>query len=79
MAKSRVICPVCGKVNDYERFSEYNWGTVEQHYYCDRCTYFVEQVYSPVAEGISSDCPEEYKYKAKLLDLTVYAPEDVPF
>ena len=79
MAKSRMICPVCGKVNDYERYSEYHWGTVEQHYYCDRCTYFVEQVYSPVVEGISSDCPEEYLFKAKLLDLKVYAPEEIPF
>lgn len=79
MKKFNMICPVCGKVNEFERYSEDQWGTVEQHYYCDRCTYFVDQVYSPVVEGISSDCPEEYRDKVELFDLTVYAPEDIPF
>lgn len=78
MKKFNMICPVCGKVNEFERYSEYYWGTVEQHYYCDRCTYFVEQVYSPVAEGISTDCPEEYKHKAEMLDLNFYKPEEIP-
>ena len=71
-------CPVCGKYNEYVSFSEWGWGTVEQHYYCSRCTYFVEQVYSPVCEGISTDCPEEYKHKAEMLDLNFYEPEEVP-
>lgn len=71
-------CPVCGQYNPYFRYTEWGFGTVEQHYYCDRCTYFVEQVYSPVAEGISSDCPEEYKHKAEMLGLNFYEPEEVP-
>ena len=25
-------CPVCGKYNQYESYSEWGFGTVEQHY-----------------------------------------------
>lgn len=71
-------CPVCGQYNTYFRYTEWGFGTVEQHYYCPRCTYFVEQVYSPVCEGISTDCPEEYKHKAEMLDLNFYEPEEMP-
>ena len=71
-------CPVCGQYNTYSRYTEWGFGTVEQHYYCPRCTYFAEQAYSPVCEGISTDCPEEYKHKAEILDLNFYKPEEIP-
>ncbi len=71
-------CPVCGKYNEYVSYSEFGWGTVEQHYFCDRCTYFAEQAYSPVCEGISTDCPEEYLERAKELKLDFYKPEEIP-
>ena len=71
-------CPVCGKRNEYFQFFEYGIGTVEQHYYCDRCTYFVEQGYSSVMEGISTDCPEEYVVKAKELGIGFWKLEEKP-
>ena len=47
-----VQCPICGsKKFDYVSYSEYGWGTVEQHGYCDRCGYIVEQAYSDVYEA----------------------------
>jgi hypothetical protein len=43
------ICPICkSKTFNYVSYSEYYWGTVEQHGYCDRCGYVVEQAYSSV-------------------------------
>ena len=71
-------CPVCGTRNEYVAYSELNFGTVEQHYYCPRCTYFVEQCYSPYVDGISTDCPEEYLERAKELKLDFYQPEEIP-
>lgn len=45
-------CPVCkSKTFRYCYFSECYWGIVEQHGYCDRCGYTVEQAYSPVYEA----------------------------
>ena len=33
-----VICPICGyKKYRYTRYTEMEWGTVEQHGYCERC------------------------------------------
>ncbi len=71
-------CPVCGKYNEYTRYSEWGWGTVEQHYFCPRCTYFSEQCYSPEVDGISTDCPEKYVERAKELKLDFYKPEELP-
>ena len=68
-------CPVCGKQNQYTSYSEWGVGVVEQHYYCDRCTYFVEQGY----DGISTDCPEEYLGRVRELGLDMYKPEEIPF
>lgn len=53
-------------------------GTVEQHYFCPRCTYLVEQVYSPVYVGISTDCPEEYLGIVEGLGLDFYKLEEMP-
>ena len=48
-----IKCPVCHKNTfEYCSFSEYGWGIVEQHGYCKRCGYVVEQAYSSVLEGI---------------------------
>jgi hypothetical protein len=47
-----IQCPICkSKKFDYVSYSEYGWGTVEQHGFCDRCGYIVEQAYSPVYEA----------------------------
>lgn len=47
-----IECPICkSKTFDYVSYSEYGWGTVEQHGYCHRCGYVVEQAYSPVYDG----------------------------
>ena len=47
-----IICPICNaKTFDYTSYSEYGWGTVEQHGYCDRCGYIIEQAYSPAYEA----------------------------
>ena len=72
-------CPVCGKENEYESYSEWGWGTIEQHYYCPRCTYFVEQCYNDTIDGICTDCPEEYLKRARELDLEFFKPEEMPY
>lgn len=46
------MCPICkSKTFDYVSYSEECWGIVEQHGYCSRCGYIIEQVYSPVYEA----------------------------
>jgi hypothetical protein len=47
-----INCPICrSKTFDYTSYSEYGWGTVEQHGYCSRCGYIVEQAYSSVYDA----------------------------
>lgn len=47
-----IPCPICNsKTFEYISYSEYGWGTVEQHGNCSRCGYIVEQAYSPVYEA----------------------------
>lgn len=47
------ICPMCGsKKYKYVSYSEFGWGIVEQHGYCDRCGYTIEQAYSQSIDGI---------------------------
>ena len=47
-----IKCPVCeSQTFDYISYSEYGHGTVEQHGYCDRCGYRVEQAYSGALEA----------------------------
>lgn len=42
-----IKCPICHhNTFNYVAYSEYGWGTVEQHGYCDRCGFMVEQIYS---------------------------------
>ena len=46
------LCPICGyKYFEYCSDSMWGWGTVEQHGYCERCGYIVEQAYSPIYEA----------------------------
>lgn len=46
-----IECPIC-KSKTFEYFSMSEWlGTVEQHGYCSRCGYIVEQAYSPVYDA----------------------------
>lgn len=79
MSKEMMKCPVCGKENEYEYYSEFGWGIVERHYYCDRCTYFLEQGYTHPIAGISMDCPEEYLERVKELGLDFYELEEMPY
>ena len=47
-----MTCPICkSKSYDYSSYSEYGWGIVEQHGWCSRCGYRVEQAYSPIVEA----------------------------
>ena len=78
MVKETRKCPVCGKYNEYISYSEWGFGIVEEHYYCDRCTYFVDKVYSPVYDGISTDCPEEYIDRVSELKLNICLPDEIP-
>jgi hypothetical protein len=45
-------CPICEyKKYRYTRYTEMEWGTVEQHGYCERCGYTIEQAYSHPIDG----------------------------
>lgn len=47
-----IECPIChSKTFEYVSYSEYGFGTVEQHGYCDRCGYTIEQAFSPVYDA----------------------------
>ena len=47
-----IKCPICeSKTFEYYSQSEYGWGIVEQHGYCHRCGYVVEQSYSSVYDA----------------------------
>lgn len=46
------VCPICNSDKfKYVSYSEECYGTVEQHGYCDKCGYIIEQTYSPVLEA----------------------------
>ena len=49
---SIIECPICkSKTFEYVAYSTDECGIVEQHGYCHRCGYIVEQAYSPVYEA----------------------------
>lgn len=48
---SKANCAVCGAENDYLSFSE-DVGTIEKHYFCENCGFFVEMAYSPELRGM---------------------------
>lgn len=61
MPKHLIECPICHhQTFEYISFSEECYGTVEQHGYCDKCGYTVEQAYSPVYEAFY-DIKKGYK------------------
>lgn len=46
------LCPICkSKTFEYDSYREDCWGVVEQHGYCKRCGYRIEQAYSPIMDG----------------------------
>lgn len=55
-------CPVC-KFDKYRyvSYSEYGWGIVEQHGYCDRCGYTIEQAYSSAVVGFEHPQRKGYR------------------
>ena len=59
-------CPVCNsKDYKYVYYTEEYWGIVEQHGYCERCGYIIEQAYSQPIEGFKLDRKRGYKLKGK--------------
>ena len=61
MPKYLIECPICHhQTFEYISFSEECYGTVEQHGYCDKCGYTVEQAYSTVYEAFY-DIKKGYK------------------
>ena len=48
----QIECPICkSSTFEYVSYSEEYWGIVEQHGFCNRCGYRIEQAYSPVYEA----------------------------
>lgn len=67
-----VVCPVCkSKKFKYVSYEEYGWGIVEQHGYCPRCGYVVQQAYSPIYEAFL-DVKRGFKHPNGY-----YVPKDV--
>lgn len=65
-------CPICNSPTfEYCSYSEWGWGTVKRHGYCDRCGYVVEQAYSPVYEAFYDVCRGFKDYYGK------YHPKNV--
>ena len=65
-----IVCPICHHITyDSVSYSEYGRCTVQQHGYCDRCGYMVEQAYSIPFECFSDrkkgfkDCKGIYHSK----------------
>lgn len=57
-------CLICGfKGWSYIHYTEGCWGIVEQHGFCDRCGYTIEQSYSPTIAGFELDRQKGYKIK----------------
>lgn len=59
-------CPICGfKKWKYVSYAEECYGTVEQHGYCARCGYTVEQAYSQPIVGFELNQTRGCKYNGK--------------
>ena len=70
--KKIIECPICkSKTFEYVSYSEYQWGIVEQHGYCHRCGYRIEQAYSGVLEAFC-DVKRGFKHPNGY-----YVPRDV--
>jgi len=56
------VCPFCGSDQyQYKYWAEEYWGIVEQHGYCDRCGYTIEQAYSAAIDGFMPDIKRGFK------------------
>ena len=77
MDKKVCECPVCGEPVEIVSYTEYGWGTVEQHGYCKNCTWTVDQCYSPVCQFILKGFPEKYSDRVKELGLLVIDQNDL--
>ena len=65
-------CPICESMTyEYCSYSEFGWGIVEQHGFCRRCGYVLEQAYSD-----AYDCFLDITKGFKKRD-GVYVPKDV--
>lgn len=71
-------CSVCETENDYFSFSE-DVGTVEKHYFCNNCGFFVEMAHSSEMRGMCVTNDEDmieqqkkYENKVKELNLEYY-------
>lgn len=55
-------CPICNSNQfRYIYYAEECYGIVEQHGYCNRCGYTIEQAYSDVIVGFEPDVKRGYK------------------
>ena len=54
-------CPICGYKRFYYESYHEDMGTVEQHGYCGRCGYSIEQAYSRPIEGFAPMRKRGYK------------------
>ena len=47
-------CPICGSKNyKFQFWTEFGWGIVEQHGYCEQCGYTINQAYSDTIDGFT--------------------------
>lgn len=59
-------CPICGsKKWKYVSYAEGFYGIIEQHGYCERCGYTVEQSYSQPIAGFELNQTRGRKYNGK--------------
>ena len=62
---SQERCPVCNSSKYRSNcYTEFGWGVVEEHSYCPRCGYCVEQSYSQALVGF--ELPQKRGYRNKL-------------
>ncbi len=63
MKETTAKCPVCHTANFHsESYSEYGWGIVEKHEYCQRCGYTVEMSYSPEFVDFEPSITKGYRF-----------------
>ena len=61
---SKEKCPICGSSEYmYKYWTEFGWGTVEQHGRCKNCGYMIEQAYSEPIVGFERALRRGYQNK----------------
>ena len=60
-------CPVCKNIKGwtYSYYTEEYWGVVEQHGYCERCGFIIEQAYSQPFYGFLAPQKKGHKFNGK--------------